>query len=269
MHNNSPSTEAPRILITNDDGVRSPGLLAAAEAVSEFAEVMIVAPLVQQTAMGRALRGEPQARLEKIDLISNGKAYTAYACDASPARIVEHGLKVMPEYVPDLVVSGINYGENLGNNITGSGTVGAAMEAAVKGIPSIAVSLETPVDCHFDYTPQEWGTAAHFLRYFVQRSLTDGFPDGVDILKIDVPSSASKDCPWRVTKLSGNAYYQSDIENPSLESRLCDTIVSKVTCAEEATDTDVYAIAVDQVVSVTPLTLDLTAHGSFEAFDNW
>lgn len=269
MQSTNSSTERPRILITNDDGVRSPGILAAADAVSEFADVMIVAPLVQQTAMGRALRGAPEARLEKVNLTSNGKNYTAYACDASPARAVEHGLKVMPDYVPDLVISGINYGENLGNCITGSGTVGAAMEAATKGIPSIAVSLETPVDCHFDYTTQEWDAAAHFLRFFVERSLANGFPEGVDVLKIDVPSSASKDCPWRVTKLSGNAYYHRNLENPSLESRLCDSFVSKGHCAEETADTDVYAIAVDQVVSVTPLTLDLTAYGSFDALSGW
>jgi len=259
----------PRILITNDDGVNSPGILAAADAVAEFAEVMIVAPLLQQTAMGRALRGDPQARLEEVKLTSNGNAYTAYACDASPARVVGHGLKVMPDYIPDLVISGINYGENLGNNITGSGTVGAAMETAVKGIPSIAVSLETPVDCHFEYTSQNWDVAAHFLRYFVTQTLANGFPDGVDILKIDVPSNASTECPWRVTKLSNNTYYQSTIEAPSLQSKLCESIVHKGKCAEEESDTDIYAIAVDQVVSVTPLSLDLTAYNGFSALNAW
>lgn len=263
------STASPRILITNDDGVNSPGLLAAADAVSEFCEVMIIAPLVQQTAMGRSMRGNPQARLEQVDLNSNGKAYCAYACDASPARSVAHGLKVLEDYSPDLVISGINYGENLGNCITGSGTVGAAMETAARGIPSIAVSLETPVECHLDYTPQDWEVAAHFLRYFVQKSLSDGFPKGVDILKIDVPSKASKTCPWRVTKLSGSRYYQSTIKNPSLQSRLGDSIVTKGKSLNEDPDTDVYAIAVDQVVSVTPLSLDFTAYGSFSDLNNW
>jgi len=269
MKSSKESNQSPRILITNDDGVNSPGLLAAADAVSEFADVMIVAPLMQQTAMGRALRGNPEARLEKVCLTSNANSYTAYACDASPARVVSHGLKVMPDFVPDLVISGINYGENLGNNITGSGTVGAAMETAARGIPSIAVSLETPVECHFEYSTQEWEVAAHFLRYFVKQALSQGFPAGVDILKIDIPSTASTSCPWRVTKLSDKAYYQSNIENPSIQSRLCESVVSKERCAEESSDTDVYAIAVDQVVSVTPLSLDLTAYGSFADLNSW
>ncbi len=270
MKSSNDSTRAPRIMITNDDGVNSPGILAAADAVSEFAEVMIVAPLVQQTAMGRALHGNPQACLEPVQLSSpNGKTYNAYACEATPARTIGHGMKVMPDYIPDLVISGINYGENLGSNITGSGTVGAAIEAAARGIPSIAVSLETPVECHFDYTPQEWDVAGHFLRYFVKQSLEKGFPDGVNILKIDVPSTATENSPWRVTKLSSNTYYQANIENPSIESRLCESFVTKGQCPEEETDTDVYAIAVDKVVSVTPLTLDLTAYSGFASLDSW
>ncbi len=270
MKNTHNSNDYPNILITNDDGVNSPGLLAAADAVSGFANVTIIAPLSQQTAMGRAQRGDPQARLEMVELISGDNKYNAYACDASPARVVGHGLKVMPDYTPDLVISGINYGENLGNNITSSGTVGAAIEGATKGIPSIAISLETPIDSHYDYRTLDWNVAMYFLRHFVQKTLSEGFPAGTDVLKIDVPSSATTSCPWRVTRLSGNAYYSSNITNPSLQSRLCDAVTSKGTCAEkEEPDTDVYALAIDQVVSVTPLSLDLTAYDSFAAFDNW
>ncbi|QJB58264.1 5'/3'-nucleotidase SurE [Pseudodesulfovibrio sp. zrk46] len=259
----------PKILITNDDGIHSPGLLAAAKAVSQFAEVTIIAPLEQQTAMGRALRGNPEAKLEPVTLCSAEHCLTAYACDAAPARCVEHGLKAMPEYIPDLVISGINYGENLGNNITASGTVGAAMETAARGIPSLAVSLETPVDCHFEYTSQNWDVAAHFLRYFARQTLSEGLPSGVDILKIDVPSEASIASQWRVTKLSGNRYYQSALERPSLQSRLGDAFVTKGNTPNEEPDTDVYAIAVDKVVSVTPLSLDFTAYDSFSALNRW
>lgn len=259
----------PRILITNDDGVNSPGLLAAADAVAELADVTIIAPLSQQTAMGRSQYGNPQAMLEEVTLTSAKNEFTALAGDASPARIVGHGLEVMPDYMPDLVISGINYGENLGNNITSSGTVGAAFEGASKGIPAIAVSLETPIESHYDYTTQEWDVAAYFVRYFVERIMADGFPQGADVLKIDVPSGATMSCPWRITKLSNNAYYKSSIENPTLQSRMCDSVVSKGKCAEEETDTDVYALTVDQVVSVTPLSLDFTAYSSFSTLDGW
>jgi len=259
----------PRILITNDDGVKSPGLLAAADAVSEISEVTIIAPLSQQTAMGRSQRGNPQAMLEELTLTSDNREYSAFACDASPARVVGHGLKVMPDYTPDLVISGINYGENLGNCITSSGTVGAAFESAVWGIPSIAISLETPIESHYEYSAQKWDVAAYFLRYFVKQILSKGFPDGADVLKIDIPRDASRDCPWRVTKLSNNSYYRSNIKNPTLQSRISDAVVSKQKCAEEKPDTDVYALAVDRVVSVTPLSLDLTAYNSFSCLDKW
>lgn len=258
----------PRILVTNDDGVYSPGLLAALQAVSEFADVAVVAPLTQQTAMGRAWKGRPDAQLEKVILEANGASFEAYACDASPARAVDHGLKVL-SFKPDLVVSGINYGENLGANITSSGTVGAAIEAACWGIPALAVSLETPLHSHYTYTDQKWDVAAHFVRYFAQRTIEHGLPQGVDVLKIDVPSDATVSSVWRVTSLSRQLYYRSSLPNPSIGSRLEEVVVSKERGVTEPVHSDVYALAVDKVVSVTPLCLDLTAHGSFSAFEDW
>lgn len=260
---------SPKILITNDDGIHSPGILAAIEAVSSFADVLVIAPASQQTAMGRAYRGNPDARLKETSLRVGNVGYKAFSCEATPARTVDHGLKVLSGYRPDFIISGINYGENLGSSITSSGTVGAAMEAAHRGIPSIAVSLETPVNTHLTYSEQNWSAATHFLRHFTLRALEDGFPHGVDLLKIDVPSSASLECPWRVTRLSQNSYYRSELPSPSMDSCLKDSIISKGLVQGEPEDTDIYAIAVDQVVSVTPLCLDFTAHGSMSALNKW
>ena len=259
----------PKILLTNDDGVHSPGLLAALEAVSSFAEVTIIAPLVQQTGMGRAKSGNPAAKLEPKILSLNGKEYEAFACDASPAKAVDHGFKIFTNYKPDLIVSGINYGENLGANVTSSGTVGAAMEGACRGIPAIAASLETPLHSHFNYTEQNWQIAIHFLRYFVQTILEKGLPAGVDVLKLDVPSCATIDSPWRLTSLSNKRYYLSNIPNASIDSVLGSAITTKNLGTDEDKATDIYAIAVDKVVSVTPLTLDFTAHESFKNFKDW
>jgi len=257
------------VFLTNDDGVDSPGLLAAAEALNSLARVSVVAPLNQQTAMGRAKTGNPDATLLPRILSVGGEDLQAYACDASPAAAVAHGLNVMPEKTPNLLVSGINYGENLGANITSSGTVGAAMEAAYRGIPSIAISLETPVSSHYEYTEQEWGTAIHFLRYFAGVVLEKGLPTDVHILKIDVPSTATPDTPWRLTTLSPYLYYQARLDSPTMESRLRDARVVKERNPGEPEETDVYALSMDKVVSVTPLTLDLTSRAKFSSIQSW
>lgn len=259
----------PKILITNDDGVHSPGILAAIEAVSSFAEVTVVAPASQQTAMGRAYRGDPDACLIETTLTVCGVPYKAFSCEASPARTVDHGLKVLAGYQPDFIISGINYGENLGSSITSSGTVGAAMEAAYRGIPSIAVSLETPINMHLTYTEQNWAAATYFLQHFTKRAIAEGFPRGIDLLKIDVPSCASIDSSWRVTRLSQNSYYRSVLPDACMESRLRDSVITKGHMHDEPTDTDIYAISVDKVVSVTPLCLDFTAHGSLKDLHKW
>ncbi|WP_300668330.1 5'/3'-nucleotidase SurE [Desulfoluna sp.] len=261
--------KAGGVLLTNDDGVDSPGLLAAAEALSPLARLRIVAPMNQQTAMGRAKTGNPEATLLPKLLTVGGQAVPAYACDASPAAAVGHGLSVMAGDTPNLVVSGINYGENLGANVTSSGTVGAAMEAACCGIPSIAISLETAIGTHYAYTEQEWTAAIYFLRYFAQIVLKRGLPPDVHILKIDVPRIATPETPWRLTTLSSWRHYQSRLEDPTLDSRLRDARVIKASNPNEAKETDVYALSVDNVVSVTPLTLDLTSRTAFGSIHSW
>lgn len=257
------------IWVTNDDGVFSPGLLAAVEAIVDISNTTIVAPKSQQTAMGRSQKGNPDAKLEEVSLSSNGTKYRAYSCDASPARVVDHGLQVLTDCLPDLLISGINYGENLGTNITSSGTVGAAFEGASKGIPSIAISLETPIDTHLEYTEQKWDGAAYFLKFFVEKVLREGFPAGADLLKIDVPYQASSETSWRATKMSQNSFYQTSLASPSMDSRLSDTLVRKHQAPNEETDSDIYALAVDGVVSITPLSLDLTAYTSMAHLKAW
>ena len=131
------------------------------------------------------------------------------------------------------------------------------------------ISLETPIDSHFEYTEQNWTIAAHFLNKFMKHIITDGFPTDVDVLKIDVPCTATTETPWKVTRLSTNMHYQASIPVPSLQSKLNETVVHKGTGNNEPDGTDIYALTKEKVVSVTPLSLDLTAHSSFHQFSNW
>lgn len=151
------------ILVTNDDGIKSPGLLAAIEAVADLGEIIVVAPSTQQTAMSRALYGAKDEYLRQNDFIVNEKNISAYHIEASPAMAVQHAYNVLfNERKPDLVVSGINYGENLGWDSMLSGTVGAAFQGAASGTPAIAVSLQTAIENHFVYGDVDWKAAKHF-----------------------------------------------------------------------------------------------------------
>ncbi|HOO58477.1 MAG TPA: 5'/3'-nucleotidase SurE, partial [Anaerolineaceae bacterium] len=144
----------PQILLTNDDSIDSPGLWAAAEALAPIGFVHVVAPRVQQTSMGRALPRESDGHIEPRTMTVRGQEWQVYAVGGSPAQAFLHGYYEVLGFKPDLVVSGINYGENVASGVTISGTVGAALEAATFGIPALAVSLQTPVQRHLDLSPE-------------------------------------------------------------------------------------------------------------------
>ena len=160
----------PLILLTNDDGMRSPGLLAAVEAVADLGDLMIVAPAEQQTGMGRGIPPPSSAEILVEQMTVAGRDVPAYGLFASPALCTLYGMLALAPRRPDLVISGINYGENLGTAVTASGTVGAALQAAELGIPALAVSLETDQAYHFHHGEDvAWDAAAHFTRFFARR----------------------------------------------------------------------------------------------------
>jgi 5'-nucleotidase len=258
-----------QILITNDDGIHSPGLLAAVKAVMEIGEVTVIAPSHQQTGMGRSLTGDMDARLTSIDYQINGLKINAYHCECSPALIIRHSMNTL--YVnekPELLISGINYGENLGVNITASGTIGAALEAASFGIPAIAISKQTDIESHHQYTNQDWKAAAHFLNYFSKVLLEKKMPTGVEVLKVDIPTDANPLTPWKVTNLSQTRYYSKVYENPTISSRIGDARTA-ITFDKKTLDpeSDIYALSVDRLVSVTPLNQDITSKTNFSVLE--
>ena len=259
-----------QILITNDDGIQSPGLKAAVEAVLNLGEIIVVAPTYQQTGTGRGLTGNKQSSLLPIEYIVNGKNIKAYHCDCSPALIVRHSLMtVFRVEQPDLVISGINYGENLGANVTCSGTVGAALEAASRGIPSIAISKQTDIASHHTYSEQDWSATAHFLKHFSELLLTTKMMQDVDVLKIDVPDSATSDTAWKFTKLARASYYFKEIENPTLDCQLdAGNTVIKVDGSKLTADTDIHTLAIQKKISVTPLSIDISSRVNFDDLQN-
>jgi 5'-nucleotidase len=253
--------QRPLILFTNDDGIRSPGLWAAAEAFVGLADLLIAAPSEQQTSSGRSFPSHLDGRLYAEEVIVGGETLTAYAVVGSPAQTVQHAIHELADRTPALVVAGINYGENLGSGITISGTVGAALEAACYGIPALAVSLQTPAELHLSHSDAvDFSGAAYFTRLLGERLLQTDRPDDVDFLKVDVPQRATPETPWRVTRVSRHRLYRPVVpERATLSDagRMGYQHFDDYSWTEP--DSDIYAIYQDEVVSVTPMSFDLTA----------
>ncbi|MCC6148313.1 MAG: 5'/3'-nucleotidase SurE [Anaerolineaceae bacterium] len=256
------NTKKPQILLTNDDGIRSPGLWAAAEALSEVGYVHVTAPRDQFSGAGRSLPSTSDGRIEKQVMTVHGQQWDVYAIGGSPAQTVLHGvLDILPER-PDLVVSGINYGENLGHSILSSGTVGAAFEAASIGIKALAVSLELKdITGDLTHSPDvDFSTAAFFTAKFARLLLESHMPPDVDLLKIDLPFDATPDTPWRITRQGKHRYYSPfpGTLKAFKEARYLDDRLS-IRPEDVPPDSDIHALMFDRIVSATPLSLDLTS----------
>jgi 5'-nucleotidase len=261
--------EKKQILLTNDDGIKSPGLWAAAESLSELGYVTVAAPREQSSGVGRSLPLSSDGIIKPEIMVVHGKEWTVYAVGGTPAQSVLHGIfEIMPQK-PDIVVSGINYGENVATGVTISGTVGAAFEAASLGIPALAMSLEMPPNMHFSYdTEVDFSIAAYFAKYFANALLNINFPEDMMLMKVDVPSDATLQTPWRVGRLSRRRYYWP--VPPQRTSWDVPGIISYREHAEldlEPEDSDVSILRVRREISVVPLSLDMTARVDFENLD--
>lgn len=259
-----------QILLTNDDGIRSPGLWSAAAVLSEIGFVHVAAPRDQFSGAGRSMPITSDGIIKQQQVGVNGKEWEVFAVGGTPAQAVQFAvLEILPEK-PDLVVSGINYGENVGVGVTISGTVGAALEAAALGIPALAISLETKQEHHLSYSTEvDFQVAAHFAALFAELLLEQTFPPDVDVLKVDVPTGATSETPWKVTRLSRHPYFipvppnrQSWDEPALMGYRLAGEP------DQDDKDTDAYTLRVEHMVAVTPLSLDMTARVKLQSLED-
>jgi 5'-nucleotidase len=244
-----------RILLTNDDGIYSAGLWAAYEALSPFAEVHIVAPATQQSAVGRSISIFEPIRAHEVAL----QGTKGIAVAGKPTDAVIIGLYAL-RLEPDLVVSGINIGENLSfESIMTSGTVGAALEAANQGTPAIAFSLQVEDQGEKFDDPRCYGRsctgAKEVVRDVVTRVLGHGFPGEADVINVNIPSRILGG--YEVTRLSRKLFHTGVEERLDPRKRPYYWINGPlVEDAEEGTD--VHAVRKGNI-SVTPITLDCTA----------
>jgi 5'-nucleotidase len=263
-------TARPGILLTNDDGIHSAGLWAAAEALSTLGEVTVVAPAAPQSGTGRSHPGTTSGRVEVLEKTIGGETRRAYAVDGTPAQAVLFGLLEILSAPPALVVAGINYGENVGLGIGVSGTIGAAMEAAAAGVRALAVSLEMPLEQQIGATySADFSASARFTERFARILLGIEVPPDISAVKVDIPSGATAETPWRLTRLSRNRYYvpeKSGRKSFSEPAQIPYRIVFDPRAAEEGSD--VFAIRVERKVSVTPLSLDFTSRVDFTSLES-
>ncbi|MDM8532766.1 5'/3'-nucleotidase SurE [Anaerolineales bacterium HSG25] len=265
----------PLILITNDDGIESPGLHASVAALADLGDLLIIAPKQQQTGSGRSYPRIKDAAIYPITVTAPAyytdktREYSAYMVDMTPAQTVDIGVLDLATRPIDVCVSGINYGENIGSGITASGTVGAALEAAILGIPSLAMSLETLPQYHFNYSNEiDFRASAHFTRYFTQQVLSQGLPPKTDLLKIDVPSSATMETAWRTARVSRQSYY---VPLPSGRTELNEQKPLGYTTSYNPDtlepDSDIYITMIDKQVAVVPIQIDMTAENALSSMD--
>lgn len=255
-----PRPQNPLILISNDDGVHSPGLLALVEAVRGLGDILVVAPKEQQSSVGRGFLGG-NGEVQEEDLGFTDPHVRVYSLKGSPALAARHGALLLASRKPDLCLSGINYGENMGAGITISGTIGATIEAATFDIPGIAVSLEVDEQYHHSHGASvDFSVAALFAHRFASRVLACGLPPGVDILKVDVPESATGSTPWRITSVSRRPYYYSIIGCDADGRKKFAGYRREIDVDALEPDSDIYAFVVDRVVSVSPIAITMRAN---------
>lgn len=256
------SGNRPLILFTNDDGIESPGLWALVEAFVDIADVLVVAPQEQQSGMGRSMPLASKGHVFPREVTIDGQTITAYGVDGTPAQAVQHGVLEFADRVPALVLSGINYGENTGNGVTISGTVGAALEAASLGIRTMAVSQQTAKDLHLTYSQKvDFAAGAHFARMFGEWLLNEThLPDDLDMLKLDLPCDATPETPWEITRLSRRrVYWPTRPERVALSDAGPLGYHLDANAEEAEPNSDVYTVLHEGIVSLTPMSLDMTS----------
>jgi 5'-nucleotidase len=259
----------PLILITNDDGIHSPGLLALAEAISDIADILIAAPIAQQTGMGRSFPHMPDTGIiEEVRLLVNGHLTKGYGIHGSPAQCVAYAILELADRKPDFVFCGVNYGENLGLSVTCSGTLGAAFEANSHRIKAIAFSRPTALSKQHSETfdPVDWTPLKAVIKTLTQTVLAKGFPENTDILNVNFPKQVEASTAIRFTRQSPQNY--SEFTQPSARDFSLAYALSaqkNVKEAETPKNSDVYAVHYDHAISVTPLSWD----SSLDAHEGW
>jgi len=247
---------SPRILVSNDDGVDAPGIVALAEELSRIGDVTTVAPSRERSAAGHSLTLDVPLRATRL-------SDTTFSVDGTPTDCVLLAVRTLLPELPDILVSGINRGPNMGHDITYSGTVAAAMEGTILGIPSIAVSMDRRIDGAYDYS-----FAATVARRVAEMVLERGLPEGA-LLNVNVPNIPAAEVRGaRLARLGKQVYEDAVVQNTDPRGRFYYWIGGQETTWAIESDTDFAAVDAGYV-SITPIHLDLTDYATLKKLESW
>ena len=250
------------ILVTNDDGVTAPGLLALAQEMRKLGKVTVFAPDKNWSASGHVKTMERPLRVKEVILAAGS---SAFASDGAPSDCVALPLLGLIEEQIDMVVSGINPNANIGHDITYSGTVTAAMEAVIAGVRGVAVSLDSP-EGHRG--PLDYSTAAVVARRVVEKVLSDGLPEGV-VLNLNVPYLPESELKGYMVTRQGLRVYRDALDvRADPRGKPYYWIGGEAPTGVDEPGTDFGALRAGYV-SITPLQLDLTHLKAMDVLKQW
>ncbi|MEM1337844.1 MAG: 5'/3'-nucleotidase SurE [Bacteroidota bacterium] len=254
--------EKPLILVTNDDGITAPGLRILIQLMKEIGEVVVVAPDSPQSGMGHAITVDNTLYSQKVVVDREKGAPLEYSCSGTPADCVKLALQEILDRKPDLVVSGINHGSNASINVIYSGTMSAAIEAGIEGIPAIGFSL-----CDYSWNANFNGAKKEILR-IVSEALTHGMAKGT-VLNVNIPKTDGK--PPNGIKVCRQAranWKEQFHKRISPNGKEYYWLSGEFELLDKGEDTDEYALR-KGYISVVPTQFDLTAHHVIQHINNW
>jgi len=253
----------PKILLSNDDGIDAPGIKALYCEIKEVGDVVVIAPPRERSAVGHCISLNEMIHLEER---FDDKGFYGYACDGTPADCVKVAITyLLKDSLPELVISGINKGQNTSNNIIYSGTVAAAIEGAMLGIPSIAVSINSTRNTNPDFR-----FAAKFTKNFIPFLLSKGLPEGV-ILNINIPDIPEEEIEGiEITKQGKGSFTDLFVsEDNNRKIKLLKNIGADIIYSSADDENDDIALILKNKISITPLHFDLTCHSFRTELKKW
>ncbi|WP_397364693.1 5'/3'-nucleotidase SurE [Olleya sp. R77988] len=253
-------SKKPLILVTNDDGITAPGILALIEVMEALGDVVVVAPDSPQSGMGHAITLNNTLHLEKVS--KKSEKTLKYSCSGTPADCVKIAVNEILDRRPDLCVSGINHGSNSSINVIYSGTMSAAIEAGIESIPAIG----------FSNSNHSWDTnfeaSKKYVKKIAENALKNGIAEGV-VLNVNIPDLKEKDIKGiKVCRQARANWKEKFDKRKTPQGKDYYWLTGEFVNYDKGTDTDEYALA-NGYISVVPVQFDLTAHHYMQHLNTW
>jgi 5'-nucleotidase len=253
-------TPKPLILVTNDDGISAPGIRNLIAVMKEFGEVVVVAPDSPQSAMGHAITISNTLFINKVSI--DTKIEKEYSCSGTPADCVKIAVNEIMDRKPDLVVSGINHGSNASVNVIYSGTMSAAMEAAMGGIPAIGFSL-----LDFDWNA-DFEQAKPFIRKIVTQVLEKGVPADT-VLNVNIPKLKTEEIKGiKVCRMAKGKWVEEFDKRQTPHGRNYYWMTGEFVNNDKGEDTDIWALE-NGYISLVPILFDFTNHQALTKLNDY